>query len=151
MCRALTSDLSGCDDASVSENTTSGAQAESSRLAERLKALLAEGAERSKELSSGGSLTGVLRAINGASRQDLELVALFAITGFVQEEAHESTASRVEAQGAFDEWIEGGGMDLSDLENFPPARRARPRGEEQAAPQEVAVRPAQKCTRVHSR
>ena len=117
MCRALTSDRSGCDDASVSENTTNGAQA--SRVAERLKALLAEGAERSKELSSGGSLAGVLRAINGASRQDLELVALFAITGFIQEEAHESTASRLEGQGAFNDWVEGGGLDLSDLEMFP--------------------------------
>jgi hypothetical protein len=103
----------------MSENTSNGAHAESSPLAERLKALLAEGAERSKDLSSGGSLTGVLRAISGASRQDLELVALFAITAFIQEEAHESTESRVEAQGAFDDWVEGGGMGLSDLERFP--------------------------------
>ncbi len=149
MCRALTGDRSGCDDASMSENTTNGAQAESSPLAERLKALLAEGAERSKEFSSGGSLTGVLRAIDGASRQDLELVALFAITGFIQEEAHESTASRAEAQGAFDAWVEGGGMDLSDLERFPRRAVPVPGGEAQAS-QEVAVRPAQECIRVHS-
>ncbi len=108
----------------MSENTNGG-QAEPRRpLAEMLKALLAEGAERSKEISSGGSLTGVLQAINEASRQDLELVALFAITGFVREEADATAASEADAQAAFDGWIEGGGTGPSNLEKF--SRRAVP-------------------------